>query len=135
MSIIEGVFVGIIIIVFILIYDKIKGDKRDDVIGTLQSERKDLTAANKNLIETVQKTQQSQADQLHEFSKSIVKMQLEFQDVIDTKLKQQSEEVKKDITKMNNKIDMLLGLVMECDNEACPTKKKVSKYLKGNREE
>ena len=133
MSIIEGVFVGII--VFIFIYDKIKGDKRDEVIGTLQSERKDLTAANKNLIETVQKTQQSQADQLHEFSKSIVKMQLEFQDVIDTKLKQQSEEVKKDITKMNNKIDMLLGLVMECDNEACPTKKKVSKYLKGNKEE
>lgn len=133
MSIIEGVFVGII--VFIFIYDKIKGDKRDDVINTLQSERKDLTTANKNLIDTVQKTQQSQADQLHEFSKSIVKMQLEFQDVIDTKLKQQSEEVKKDITKMNNKIDMLLGLVMECDNEACPTKKKVSKYLKGNKEE
>lgn len=134
MSIFEVVFVGIIVFIFI-IYDKIRGDKRDDVISTLQNERKDLTAANKNLIETVQKTQQSQADQLHEFSKSIVKMQLEFQDVIDIKLKQQSEEVKKDITKMNNKIDMLLGLVMECDNEACPTKKKVSKYLKGNREE
>lgn len=138
MSISEVVFAGLFVIYFI--YDKIKGDKRDEVIDTLQKDKKELSTANVNLLEAVQKTQQSQADQLNELSKTIIEvsnkmstMQLNLQDIIDAKLKQQSEEVKEDITKMSNKVDTLLGLVMECDNDACPTKKKVSDYLKRNR--
>lgn len=101
-------------------------DHRMKVIDSLQEDRDKLSKKNLELLESIQRSQQAQADQLNELSRSMIN----FQSTVDSKLKAQSDEFKKDLTKVNHKVDTLLGLVMECDSDTCPTKRKVSEYLK-----
>ena len=112
-------------------------NEESKIVTTLQEEKNNLRKTNSELIEKVQKIQQSQTDQLNDMSRTIIEvsekmteLQVNLQNVIDSKLKSQSDEFKKDLNKVNNKVDTILGLVMECDNENCPTKRKVSNYLK-----
>lgn len=107
---------------------------------SLREDRDYFSRNNYNLLENIQRTQQAHQDQLHELSDTVVSvstklndLQLNLLDVIDSKLKTQSEEFKKELNKVNSKVDTLLGLVMECDNENCPTKRKVSNYLKNQK--
>lgn len=118
--------VGFVVIAVFYIFSNFRSKREDD-----------LNKRSLELLESVQKTQQAQAAQLSNLSRNFVEvsekmtsMQVNLQDTIDARLKLQSEEFKKDLWKVNNKVDTILGLVMECDNESCPTKKKVSEYLK-----
>lgn len=128
-----------IILQFLLMIVWIFRSKNEEskIVTTLQEEKNNLRKTNSELIEKVQKIQQSQTDQLNDMSRTIIEvsekmteLQVNLQNVIDSKLKSQSDEFKKDLNKVNNKVDTILGLVMECDNENCPTKRKVSNYLK-----
>lgn len=128
-----------IILQFLLMIVWIFRSKNEEskIVTTLQEEKNNLRKTNTELIEKVQKIQQSQTDQLNDMSRTIIEvsekmteLQVNLQNVIDSKLKSQSDEFKKDLNKVNNKVDTILGLVMECDNESCPTKRKVSNYLK-----
>ena len=79
-----------------------------------------------NLRNEFNKSQQIQIDQINELSDKII----ELHNTIDIKLKSQSDEFKNDLGKVNSRMDTILGIVLECDNGKCPTKKKISNYLK-----
>ena len=131
-------FVSLIVILGIFIWLLVTDKKKE--MKSLREDRDYFSRNNYNLLENIQRIQQAHQDQLHELSDTVVnvstklnELQLNLLDVIDSKLKTQSEEFKKELNKVNSKVDTLLGLVMECDNENCPTKRKVSNYLKNQK--
>lgn len=140
MNSIDFMILASVVVAVIVIWDRLRSKKESKMIDTLLTEKNNLSKTNSALLESVQKTQQSQADQLNEMSKTILDvskkmtdMQLNLQNVIDSKLKSQSEKFERDMEKVNDKVDTILGMVMECDSKNCPTKRKVSNYLKSNK--
>lgn len=95
-------------------------------INTLISRNDTLNKDISNLRNEFNKSQQIQIDQINELSDKII----ELHNTIDIKLKSQSDEFKNDLGKVNSRMDTILGIVLECDNGDCPTKKKISNYLK-----
>jgi hypothetical protein len=95
-------------------------------IDTLISRNDTLNKDISNLRNEFNKSQQIQIDQINELSDKII----ELHNTIDIKLKSQSDEFKNDLGKVNSRMDTILGIVLECDNGECPTKKKISNYLK-----
>lgn len=95
-------------------------------IDTLISRNDTLNKDISNLRNEFNKSQQIQIDQINELSDKII----ELHNTIDIKLKSQSDEFKNDLGKVNSRMDTILGIVLECDNGDCPTKKKISNYLK-----
>ena len=131
-------FVSLIVVLGLFIWFWVTDKNKE--MKSLREDRDYFSRNNYNLLENIQRTQQVHQDQLHELSDTVVnvstklnELQLNLLDVIDSKLKTQSEEFKKELNKVNSKVDTLLGLVMECDNENCPTKRKVSNYLKNQK--
>lgn len=138
--VLTGSFIIIVVIflAFFIVWNRVR-DKREN---NLLKDNEKLSKTSFDLLEKVQKTQQSQADQLDSMSKTVLEvsekmtnLQINLLNIIDSKLKAQSDEFKKDLDKVNNKVDTILGLVMECDNENCPTKRKVSNYLKNHNQQ
>lgn len=95
-------------------------------IDTLISRNDTLNKDISNLRNEFNKSQQIQIDQINELSDKII----ELHNTIDIKLKSQSDEFKNDLGKVNSRMDTILGIVLECDSGECPTKKKISNYLK-----
>lgn len=132
--------IALICIASVIIWDRLRSKKESQLIDTLQEENKTLNKTNLDLLSSVQRTQQAQADQLAEMSNQILEvsgkmtsLQINLQSIIDEKMEKQSKEFKTDLDRVNSKVDTILGMVMECENENCPTRKKVSRYLKENR--
>lgn len=98
-------------------------------IDTLITRNDKLSKDFTEIASDFKKAQQQQINQINELSGRII----DLHNTLDSKLESQSNEFKKDLNKVNSKVDTILGLVLECDGKDCPTKKKVSNYLR-NRE-